>query len=129
MALRRRATRRTTGNPFNPEDWEPRTSPNIAVRHGAGLIRCALSEPNGTLLTLMPSGPDGRGPGGEPASDAVLTIKEVPTLLKLAEKTVCAMENSGELPAFRVRGQWWIRRTERERWMEEQPRGGGDADA
>jgi hypothetical protein len=37
--------------------------------------------------------------------------------------------NAGELPAFKIRGQWRIRRTELERWMDEQPRGGGDDDA
>jgi hypothetical protein len=44
--------------------------------------------------------------------DEVLTIKE-----------------AGELPAFKIRGQWQIRRTELERWMDEQPRGGSDGDA
>lgn len=58
--------------------------------------------------------------------DEVLTIKEVAGLLKLAEKTVYAMANAGELPAFKIRAQWRIRRTELERWMDEQPRGGGD---
>lgn len=61
--------------------------------------------------------------------DEVLTIREVAALLKLAEKTVYAMANAGELPAFKIRGQWRIRRTELERWMDEQPRGGGDGDA
>lgn len=32
--------------------------------------------------------------------DEVLTIKEVAALLKLAEKTIYAMTNAGELPAF-----------------------------
>lgn len=61
--------------------------------------------------------------------DEILTIKEVAALLKLAEMTVCAMANAGELPAFKIRGQWRIRRTELERWMDEQPRGGSDDDA
>jgi excisionase family DNA binding protein len=39
--------------------------------------------------------------------DEVLTIKEIAALLKLAQKTVYAMANAGELP----------------------PRGGGDGDA
>lgn len=60
--------------------------------------------------------------------DEIFTIMEV-AALKLAEKTVYAMANAGELPAFKIRGQWRIRRTELERWTDEQPRGGGDGDA
>lgn len=58
--------------------------------------------------------------------DEVLTIKDVAALLKLAEKTVYAMANAGELPAFKIRRQWRIQRAELYRWLEEQPRGGGD---
>lgn len=65
----------------------------------------------------------------KPTPDEVLTIREVAALLKLAEKTVYAMANAGELPAFKIRGQWRIRRTELERWMDEQPRGGGHGEA
>ena len=42
--------------------------------------------------------------------DEVLTIKEVAALLKLAEKTVYSMANAGEIPAFKIRGQWRIKR-------------------
>ncbi|MDQ3274727.1 MAG: helix-turn-helix domain-containing protein [Actinomycetota bacterium] len=38
--------------------------------------------------------------------DKVLTTKEVATLLKLAETTVYAMAQAGEIPAFKIRGQW-----------------------
>ena len=58
-------------------------------------------------------------------SDEVLTIKEVAALLKLAEKTVYAMANASELPAFKIRGQWRIKRAELDRWIDEQPRGAG----
>lgn len=61
-------------------------------------------------------------------SDEVLTIKEVATLLKLAQKTVYAMAAVGEIPAFKIRGQWRIKRTELDRWMDEQPRGGEGSD-
>lgn len=44
--------------------------------------------------------------------DEVLTIKEVAALLKLAEKTVYAMAQAGEISAFKIRGQWRIERTE-----------------
>ena len=63
--------------------------------------------------------------------DEVLTIKEVAALLKLAEKTVYAMAAAAEIPAFKIRGQWRIKRTELDQWMDAQPRGGdagGDDD-
>lgn len=56
--------------------------------------------------------------------DEVLTIKEVAALLKLAEKTVYAMAQAGEIPAFKIRGQWRIKRTELDQWLDAQPRGG-----
>jgi excisionase family DNA binding protein len=57
-------------------------------------------------------------------ADEVLTIKEVAALLKLAEKTVYAMAAAGEIPAFKIRGQWRIKRTELDQWIDAQPRGG-----
>lgn len=65
---------------------------------------------------------------GAAMSDEVLTIKEVAALLKLAEKTVYAMANAGELPAFKIRGQWRIKRAELDRWIDEQPRGAGNTE-
>jgi len=56
--------------------------------------------------------------------DEVLTIKEVAALFKLAEKTVYAMANAGEIPAFKIRGQWRIKRAELDKWIDAQPRGG-----
>jgi excisionase family DNA binding protein len=56
-------------------------------------------------------------------SDEVLTIKDVAAILKLAEKTVYAMANDGELPAFKVRGQWRVRRIDFERWLEQRATG------
>lgn len=50
-------------------------------------------------------------------------------LLNLAEKTVYAGVDACELPAFKVREQWWIMRSALAHWREEQPRGGGDGDA
>jgi excisionase family DNA binding protein len=57
-------------------------------------------------------------------SDEVLTIKEVAARLKLAEKTVYAMAQAGEIPAFKIRGQWRITRDELDKWIHAQPRGG-----
>ncbi|HVT58239.1 MAG TPA: helix-turn-helix domain-containing protein [Thermoanaerobaculia bacterium] len=52
--------------------------------------------------------------------DEILTVQEIATFLKLAEKTVYSMAQAGELPAFKVRGQWRIRRVDFEAWMERQ---------
>lgn len=52
--------------------------------------------------------------------EAVLTIKEIASLLKLAEKTVYSMAQRGELPAFKVRGQWRVRKADFETWIESQ---------
>ena len=79
----------------------------------------------------MPSRTTGRLASGTAIPDEILTIKEVAALLKLAEKTVYAMAAAGEIPAFKIRGQWRIKRTELDQWMDAQPRGGnggGDDD-
>lgn len=52
--------------------------------------------------------------------DQILTVKEAASLLKLAEKTVCPMAQRGELPAFKVRGQWRIRHVDFDTWAEHQ---------
>ena len=56
-------------------------------------------------------------------TDEVLTIKEIAELLKLAEKTVYSMAQRGELPMFKVRGQWRMHRADFDNWMAEQRRG------
>ena len=53
-------------------------------------------------------------------SDEILTVQEVATLLKVAEKTVYTMAQQGELPAFKVRGQWRFKRVDIDRWIEQQ---------
>ena len=52
--------------------------------------------------------------------EEVFTLKEVAALLKVGEKTVYSMAQSGELPAFKVRGQWRFGRKDIDAWMEEQ---------
>ena len=49
-----------------------------------------------------------------------MTIREVADALKVAEKTVYAMASEGEIPAFRVRSQWRIRRVDFEAWLAKQ---------
>ncbi|MFM7243956.1 MAG: helix-turn-helix domain-containing protein [Planctomycetaceae bacterium] len=60
--------------------------------------------------------------------DEILTIKDVASLLKLADKTVYAMANAGEIPAFKVRGQWRLRRADVVGWIQQQVDGRGRGD-
>ena len=53
-------------------------------------------------------------------SDPILTFPEVAILLKVAEKTVYTMARNGQLPAFKVRGQWRFKRDDIDRWIDEQ---------
>jgi len=53
-------------------------------------------------------------------SDEILTVLEVAALLKVADKTVYTMAQKGQIPAFRVRGQWRFRRLDIDAWIEAQ---------
>jgi len=53
-------------------------------------------------------------------TDPILTLPEVAVLLKVAEKTVYTMAQSGQIPAFKVRGQWRFKHEDIERWIDEQ---------
>lgn len=53
-------------------------------------------------------------------ADEILTLPEVAQLLKVAEKTVYTMAQKGELPAFKVRGQWRFKRDDIDAWIEQQ---------
>lgn len=50
--------------------------------------------------------------------DEVLTIRDVAGRLKMAERTVYAMVADGEIPAFKVRGQWRVRESAFEAWLD-----------
>ena len=52
------------------------------------------------------------------SQDDILTIPEVASLLKVAEKTVYGLAQKGDLPAFKVGGQWRFRRTAIDTWIE-----------
>jgi excisionase family DNA binding protein len=54
------------------------------------------------------------------ADDEILTIREVASLLKIGEKTTYTMAQSGQLPGFKVRGQWRFRRTDIDQWITRQ---------
>ncbi len=53
-------------------------------------------------------------------TDEILTLPEVATLLKVAEKTVYTMAQKAEMPAFKVRGQWRFKREDIDAWIEQQ---------
>ena len=50
--------------------------------------------------------------------DDILTLPEVAGLLKVAEKTVYGLAQKGDLPAFKVGGQWRFSRTAIDSWIE-----------
>ena len=54
--------------------------------------------------------------------EEVLKLKDLASLLKVSEKTVYSMAQSGELPAFKVRGQWRFSRKDIDGWIEKQKR-------
>jgi len=54
------------------------------------------------------------------SNEEVLKLKDVATLLKVGEKTVYSMAQTGELPAFKVRGQWRFSRKDIDAWIEQQ---------
>ena len=56
------------------------------------------------------------------STDEVLTLKEVATLLKIAERTAYMMVQRGGLPGFKVGGQWRFKRADIDGWMEAQKR-------
>lgn len=59
-------------------------------------------------------------------TDESLTLPEVAQLLRVAEKTVYTMAQKGELPAFKMRGQWRFKRADLDQWIE-QPKAARDA--
>lgn len=54
--------------------------------------------------------------------DEVFTVKEVASLLKVGDRTIYSMASNGDLPAFKVRGQWRFQKKDIEAWIEDQKR-------
>lgn len=50
----------------------------------------------------------------------VLTLREVAALLRVAEKTAYTLAQGGDLPGFKVGGQWRFRRSDIDAWIEAQ---------
>jgi excisionase family DNA binding protein len=53
-------------------------------------------------------------------ADEILTVKEVASYLKIAEKTAYRFVAEGKIPAFKVGSAWRFRREEIDRWIKEQ---------
>lgn len=51
--------------------------------------------------------------------DEILTLPEVAQLLKVAQKTVYSMAQKGQIPAFKVGGQWRFKRVDIDQWIEQ----------
>ena len=48
----------------------------------------------------------------------VLTIHELAALLRVGSKTAYTLAQSGEVPGFKVGGQWRFRRRDIEAWID-----------
>jgi len=55
-------------------------------------------------------------------NEEVLKLKDIAALLKVGDKTIYSMAQTGELPAFKVRGQWRFFRRDIDAWIEQQKR-------
>lgn len=95
--------------------FDPTTLCNASSR-AVALEFTPLPPYSGIGWKAAPSSP--RSP--ERMSDEILTVLEVATLLKVADKTVYTMAQKGEIPAFKVRGQWRFRRVDIDAWIQEQ---------
>ena len=62
-------------------------------------------------------------------SDEILTLPEVAQLLKVAEKTVYSMAQKGQIPAFKVGGQWRFKRADLDKWIEDQKAASRDGES
>lgn len=53
-------------------------------------------------------------------TDQIITLKQVATYLKLAEKTAYKLVAAGKLPGFKVGGSWRFKLKDIDHWIEEQ---------
>lgn len=49
----------------------------------------------------------------------ILTLEEVAAFLKVGKRTVYRFAQNGQIPAFKLGGTWRFRRSELERWIDE----------
>jgi len=58
----------------------------------------------------------------QPSPGEILTLKEVAAYLKLAERTVYLYAQNGKLPGIKIGSAWRFRRSDLDRWLDEQRR-------
>ena len=52
--------------------------------------------------------------------DEILTLPEVAEVLKVGDETIYSMVQKGQLPAFKVGGQWRVQRVDIDEWIDQQ---------
>ena len=52
--------------------------------------------------------------------DQIITVKDVASYLKLAERTVYRMATAAKIPAFKVATSWRFKKEEIDTWIEQQ---------
>lgn len=57
--------------------------------------------------------------GSTDSDGEILTLDEVAAFLKAGKRTVYRFAQSGNIPAFKLGGTWRFRRSELERWIDE----------
>lgn len=57
--------------------------------------------------------------GATDSSGEILTLEEVAAFLKAGKRTVYRFAQNGDIPAFKLGGTWRFRRSELERWIDE----------
>ncbi len=55
--------------------------------------------------------------------DKLMTVKEVAEYLRLDEHTIYRMARKGEIPAFKIAGQWRFKRELIEKWLKTKTEG------
>ena len=53
-------------------------------------------------------------------NDEILTVSELCSFLKLAEKTAYRLASEGKIPAFKIGGSWRFSKNDILKWIEEQ---------
>jgi len=60
------------------------------------------------------------------SDDEILTIKELASYLKIAEKTAYRYISDGMIPGFKLGGSWRFRKSEIDQWINEKLRSKGE---
>lgn len=102
-----------SGTAVRPTSASSSTGGEFLAPDGAPLqrlVRCGI-RCHGTVIGEAFSMPE---------TAEILTIRKVADFLKIGEKTTYSMAQRGELPGFKVRGQWRLRRIDLDIWVRSQ---------